>query len=256
MDKWFGKVAVVTGASSGIGAAIAQDLARSGVITIGLARRPTKIDELKNDLGEFAKNLYSKECDVSCEESIKSSFKWIAENHGNINILINNAGVGSTKMILEADADSGGNEDIHRVIKTNLFGVIYCTREAFKQMTISNDECYIVNINSICGHEVPFFGENIRPPPGVYAASKYAMTANNEVIRQELNYLKKNNIRITSISPGTVQTSFAESAGYGKIKFPIALEPEDVSGAVLYVLGTPPRVHIKEIIMKPNGELF
>lgn len=255
MEKWRGKVAVVTGASSGIGAAIVKDLARSSVITIGLARRPNKVDLLKDDLGEFAKYLFSSECDVSSNDSVKNAFKWVAENHGTVNILINNAGIGVAKMLLETDADTG-NEDVRRVINTNVFGVIYCTQEAFQQMNCSNDEGYIININSVCGHGVPFFGENVVPPPGAYVASKYALTANNEVIRQELNYLKKNKIRISSISPGTVRTNFAEAAGYGTIKFPIALEPEDISNAVLYVLQTPLRVHIKEIIIKPNGELF
>lgn len=93
MDKWKGKIAVVTGASVGIGEAIVKDLANKGITVIGLARRPEKIEEYAKELSEG--QIFSYKCDVSDLESIKSAFHWIEEKFGVINILINNAGIGA-----------------------------------------------------------------------------------------------------------------------------------------------------------------
>lgn len=94
MEKWTGKVAVVTGASAGIGAAIVEDLAKNGIVVIGLARRPQKIEEnVKNFPAGYGK-VYARACDVSSLESIKETFEWIESEFGAVNILVNNAGIG------------------------------------------------------------------------------------------------------------------------------------------------------------------
>lgn len=255
MEKWQGKVAVVTGASSGIGASIAKSLAKAGVITIGLARRTNKIEELKSELGIFDRNLFSYECDVTSFECVKKTFKSINENHGGVQILINNAGVGMSKMLLHIDENNDDIiDDIHRIINTNINGFLYCTREAFRIMSKSQNDAIIININSICGHEVPYFGPDFPPPTNIYAGTKYSMTATNEVIRQELNFMKKSHIRISSVSPASVQTGFAKAAGFGDVKIPNALEPDDISDTILFILKTPLRVNIKEIIIKTSDK--
>ena len=93
MKKWEGSLAVVTGASSGIGATLVCDLARAGINVVGLARRVEKIEELINELGSTPGKVYAYKCDISDQESIKEAFKWIEEQFGFIRILINNAGV-------------------------------------------------------------------------------------------------------------------------------------------------------------------
>lgn len=93
MEKWEGKIAVVTGASSGIGAAIAVGLAKSGLIVIGLARRANKVEDLKKGLAGASGQLHAFECDVANYESVKSAFSWIDKTFGGVNILVNNAGV-------------------------------------------------------------------------------------------------------------------------------------------------------------------
>ena len=93
MDKWKGKIAVVTGASVGIGEAIVKDLSRQGITVIGLARRPEKIEEYASKLSEG--QIFARKCDVSDLESIKTAFQWIEEKFGVINILVNNAGIGA-----------------------------------------------------------------------------------------------------------------------------------------------------------------
>ena len=137
-------------------------------------------------------------------------------------------------------------------------GVIYCTREAFKSMR-NQDLGYVININSIGGHFVPFSTSSV-PSYNVYSASKYGVTATNEVLRQELIFSEcKDKVRITSISPGEVKTDMVEAAGYqGSVdeyfsSVPLLL-PEDVAESVIHVLSTPPRVNITEIIIRPTGE--
>jgi NADP-dependent 3-hydroxy acid dehydrogenase YdfG len=92
MDKWKGKIACVTGASVGIGEAIVKDLAKNGIIVIGLARRPEKIEEFAKEVKDG--QIFAYKCDVSDLESVKSAFKWIEEKFGCLHILINNAGIG------------------------------------------------------------------------------------------------------------------------------------------------------------------
>ena len=94
MEKWKGKIAVVTGASSGIGASIFVDLARNGVTVIGMSRNLAKIDQLIINSGLERAKAYSYRCDVSDMESVKRAFIWLEEKFGFINILINNAGIG------------------------------------------------------------------------------------------------------------------------------------------------------------------
>lgn len=94
MDKWTGKIAVVTGASSGIGAAIVKDLARNGIVVVGLARRHQKIEDNIKDFPENYGKVYARSCDITDLDSIKDAFKWIEENLGTVNILVNNAGIG------------------------------------------------------------------------------------------------------------------------------------------------------------------
>lgn len=94
MEMWKGKLAVVTGASAGIGAAIIEDLAKAGINVVGLARRVEKVEELIKSFGTTSGIVYPYHCDVSDLQSIKAAFKWIEEKFGSINILINNAGCG------------------------------------------------------------------------------------------------------------------------------------------------------------------
>lgn len=100
----------------------------------------------------------------------------------------------------------------------------------------------------------------VKPTINIYAGSKHAMVASSEVIRQELNYLKKDNIRVSSLSPGLVKTEIFEASGNpnGEELFKMMryLNPEDISQGVLYILATPPHVQVYELTLKPVGESF
>lgn len=125
MKKWHGKIAVVTGASSGIGATIVKELASHGMIVKGLARRSEQIEGID---GKF----FAFKCDISDHDSMKSAFKLIEGKFNSVNILINNAGSGLLGSVLHSSDETTAG--INRTIDKNLTGSIYCTREATRLM--------------------------------------------------------------------------------------------------------------------------
>ncbi|XP_055533226.1 farnesol dehydrogenase-like [Wyeomyia smithii] len=245
MERWVGKTAVVTGASSGIGAAIAKELARSGITTVGLARRVERIEALKAELPPTAASrLHPFQCDVTREEDILRAFAFACDTFGGVDILINNAGVSRDQTALTP----GNSKEIREIFDTNVIALIHCSREAFQSMKKRSVEGCIININSVAGHHVFDL-----PRQSIYSPSKYAVTALTESLRIELR--KENaNVRVTSISPGICKTEIL--AGIPKADFMPALMPEDIADAIRYVLGTPPRVQIHELTIRPTGEPF
>ncbi|XP_035913977.1 farnesol dehydrogenase-like [Anopheles stephensi] len=243
MERWQGKVAVVTGASSGIGAATVKALANAGMITFGLARRVERIEELKSDLPDEAKGrLHSIRCDITKEADILAAFREVEETCGGVDVLINNAGLAKGGVGV---LDAGNTQIIRDVFDTNLVGLALCSREAFQSMKKRSVDGHIVHINSILGHMVAPMGTI-----NVYAASKYGVTALTETMRHELR-LAGTKVKVTSISPGLVRTEMPTSSALAERP---CLQPEDIADAILYVLGTPPRVQIHELTIKPVGE--
>lgn len=183
MERWQNHVAVVTGASSGIGAAITVDLAKAGLVVVGLARRVHRVEELKLGLTEDQQSrIHAIECDVSNEKSVNSAFEWIIKTLGGVDILVNNAGVGAPGKLCTMDISK-----IRQVIDTNLIGVIHCTQHAFKSMKERNFDGHVIIVNSTLGHSIP-----VLPPEvelNVYPPTKYALTAITEIYRQEFKGL-------------------------------------------------------------------
>lgn len=188
MDRWNGKIAVVTGASSGIGAAIAIDLVKAGVIVVGFARRQDRVEALRDSIPNTATGkLYAVRCDVTDEADIKSGFQWIRETLGGIDLLVNNAGIIKTMNLL----DENNTNDLRETIDTNVMGVVLCTREAFKSMQERNVNGHVVIINSYAGHVIPYFVGQY-PSFNIYPATKHAVTAITEVLRQEFQSFNTN----------------------------------------------------------------
>ncbi|XP_062550384.1 farnesol dehydrogenase-like [Armigeres subalbatus] len=245
MDRWINKVAVVTGASSGIGAAIVVELAKAGMVVIGLARRVDRVEELKKRLSEKdAARLYAMKCDVSKEDSITNAFEEIIRQFSGIDVIVNNAGIVKHSLLLGDD----DFQQLRDVIDTNVMGLALCSRKAFRSMKERDVAGHIIHINSIAGHKVPNF-----PHMNMYAASKHAVTAITETMRNELIMLGSKT-KVTSISPGVVRTDIVEGL-HSSDEFPM-LEGEDIAKAILYVLGTPPHVQVHELTIKPVGEAF
>ncbi|XP_031355400.1 farnesol dehydrogenase-like isoform X2 [Photinus pyralis] len=242
MDRWIGKVAVVTGASAGIGAAIVKALAGKGVKVVGLARRKEKIDELTKSLGKKGCNVYAMKADVSKEEDILSSFECIKKKIGPISILINNAGFKRNTNLTD------GNTKLWReTFDTNVMGLCIATREAIKNMRECKIDGHIVHLNSIAGHQIPTVVVT-----NVYPASKFAVTALTETLRLELNAIGS---KIKSVSPSTVLTEFRKASNLVEdekvlSKMPY-LDSTDIADAVMYILPTPPHVQVHDIIIHP-----
>ncbi|XP_059612425.1 farnesol dehydrogenase-like [Phlebotomus argentipes] len=249
MEQWKNRVAVVTGASAGIGAAITKDLVKAGMITIGLARRSERVEALKKELpADLQQNLHAVKCDITKEDEIIKVFDWIDREFNGIDVLINNAGISRQTNLIKKDNSSL----IREVMDTNVMGLVFCTREAFKSMDKHGRNSHVIHINSIAGHQI--FCKLEFPSLNIYGPTKYSVTAITEIHRQEF-IRSKRHIKVTSVSPGLVRTEIAPAAFYELSKWPY-LEAEDVSQSVLHVLGTPAHVQIHELTIKPFGEEF
>ncbi|KAH8283255.1 hypothetical protein KR044_006641 [Drosophila immigrans] len=247
MERWRNRIAVVTGASSGIGAVLTRKLIESGVIVVGLARRLDRLEEVRQALAEEQRQqLHIRECDVTELESVTAAFDWIETELGGLDILINNAGKLSGGQLVTMSL-----ETVQQVLQTNVMGVVYGTQRAFKSLRERNVPGHVVLINSIVGHYL------FNPLPGslqelnMYPATKHALTAMTELFRQEFRDFKTQ-IKVTSISPGLVDTELVPQA-YKRLPM---LQPEDVANAIMYALATPPHVQVHELTIKPMGEPF
>lgn len=186
MERWQNCVAVVTGASSGIGAAIVKDLInlKENLTVVGLARRKERMDEYAAQLSDGQKSrFHSIKCDISCKESVDEAFDWIIEKLGRVDILVNNAGIFKMGQLSTIDVSIP-----QQVLQTNVMGVFYCTQRAFASMKERNFDGHVVIVNSNLGHKIPSSGDQA-PFMNMYGPSKYAVTAMTELYRQEFKGL-------------------------------------------------------------------
>ena len=242
-----GKIVLVTGASSGIGRAIALDLAADGIRLAICARRVDRLDALAEQARarRAANDVLALPCDLRDEADIGRMFARIREQWGGVDILVNNAGLGRHASLLEGSAD-----DWREMLDVNVLALCICTREAVQDMRRRGDQGYVFHISSMAAHRVPRFS-------GMYSASKFAVRSLTEGLRQELRELESA-IRVTAISPGFVETEFAEhfhksaeaaKKTYGRFK---VLEPNDVAEMVLYALATPDHVQVHDLLVRPT----
>lgn len=193
MKRWHNKVAVVSGASAGIGAACCKALIASGLKVVGLARRQERILQLKEELPKaLCNNLHAIRCDVTQEEQVVKAFEWTQNNLGGCDVLINNAGIIATTQLSQRN----NTKEIRQTVDTNLMGTVFCTREAFHTMcSEKNGNGHIVIVNSVAGHQVPNLGPDL-PSLNIYPATKFALKAMNEIYRQEFQR-RNTQVRIT-----------------------------------------------------------
>ncbi|KAK4875578.1 hypothetical protein RN001_012000 [Aquatica leii] len=249
LDHWKGKVAVVTGASAGIGAAVVEQLLCYDLKIVGLARRKEQIEKLGKRLKNKKGKLFALKTDITAETDIVQAFKWVEVNVGPIHILVNCAGIFRFSSLLDSHATLW-----KETFDTNVLGLCITTREAIKIMKNNNGNGQIININGDFGHQIKCF-----PNLNVYPASKFAVRAITESVRQELN-ISNIKIKITSISPSNVNSNFIKASGANAhyveaMRIIPSLDPKDVADAICYVLSTPPNVLISEILINPVGGL-
>ncbi|PNF16601.1 Dehydrogenase/reductase SDR family member 11 [Cryptotermes secundus] len=230
MQRWAGRVAMVTGASSGIGAAITKELVKNGLKVIGMARRVENIEALSASLQSAAGQLYPVKADLTRENEVCSVFRWVKSNLGGVDVLVNSAGVASANSLID-----GPVEKWKHILELNILGQSLCTKEAIQSMNERGvNDGHIVNINSMQKHACA----HIR-------ISKYGIRFTQDVAERNP----------CSLSPGTVRTDLPEASGltdpYQDNPY---LEPQDVADAVVYVLGTRPHVQVSELIIRPMGE--
>lgn len=237
------KVAVVTGASSGIGRAIARALSEAGC-KLALASR--SVDKLRDLQEELSNKSLVVRMDVKDSESVQGAFKDIWDEYGEVHILVNCAGVMPLTYLKNQHL-----EEWLETIEVNVKGTLRCINSVLPAMKNQKDG-HIVNIASVDGIEV-FKGG------AVYGASKAAVIALSRAMRMELS--PEFNIRVTSIEPGTVATNLRdditdkellEEKNYSKDE--PKLEPKDIANAVLYAVTQPDSVNVNELLIKPTGK--
>jgi 17beta-estradiol 17-dehydrogenase / 3beta-hydroxysteroid 3-dehydrogenase len=246
---WIGKVALVTGASSGIGHAIAQMLATAGLHVMLCARRRERLETLAESLRARApaSRILVQECDVRDEAGIRRAVDAARRELGGIDVLVNSAGLGRRAPLV-----TGTTEDWKEMLEVNVLGLCVFTREAVADMRSRGDQGHVFHISSMSGHRVPGRG-------GMYSATKFAVRALTEALRQELR-AAGSRIRVTSISPGFVETEFAEvfhgdpdaaRETYGR--YP-CLQPADVASTVRHALLAPSHVQFHDILLRPTEQ--
>lgn len=180
MDRWVGKVAVVTGASSGIGAATTIDLVKAGLKVVGLARRVDKVEALRSKIPAVATgSLIARKCNVADEADVKATFASIIQQLGGVDVLVNVAGIFHKTTLCGTDDAAL----LRQTLDTNVMGIVYCTREAFQSMKSRGVAGHVILMNSVSGHILPFL--LYLTSYNMYPASKHAVTALSETFRQE-----------------------------------------------------------------------
>lgn len=237
------KVIVITGASSGIGKATTELLAKSGARLVIGARRE---DDLKEIADEFPKGqiIYQK-TDVTDRASVKSLVGYAATHYGRVDVLYNNAGLMPISELVDLKVD-----EWDRMIDTNIKGVLYGIAAVLPIM-IRQKHGHIITTDSVAGHVV-------HPGTAVYAGTKYAVQAIMDGLRQEQ---VANNIKTTMISPGAVNTELFSTISDEKTRAQIekdekenGLDAEDVARAVAYAIDQPDKVAINEILLRPRSQ--
>jgi NADP-dependent 3-hydroxy acid dehydrogenase YdfG len=240
------KVAIITGASSGIGYTTALALSKAGAkVAIG-ARRIDRLEELAKKISADGGEVFYQKLDVTQRSECENFAKAVLEKWGSIDILVNNAGLMPLSLFKSLKVD-----EWDRMIDVNIKGVLYCTGSVILHMK-EKKSGHIVNISSVAGRTV-------FPTGTVYCATKHAITAFSEGLRQEFS--ARSNIRVTSIEPGVVATELTDTITDESLKGFIenakkmeTLQAKDIANAILYAVESPSHVNVNEVLIRPTTQ--
>jgi NADP-dependent 3-hydroxy acid dehydrogenase YdfG len=247
MGQLDGKIAAVTGASSGIGEATALALAAEGAAVALAARRKDRIDELAARIESQGGRALAVETDVTDEAQANAFVARANEELGGLDVLVNNAGV----MLLGPVAGAP-TEQWREMIDVNLLGLLYCTHAALPIMGPAGAGD-IVNVASVAGRTAAFGS-------GVYNMTKWGVVGFSEALRQEC---ARAGVRVTAIEPGWVDTELqghnehpAVVAAMDRLidKIDKVLEPEDIARTILFAVTQPQHVSINEVLIRPTTQ--
>jgi NADP-dependent 3-hydroxy acid dehydrogenase YdfG len=240
------KVAIITGASSGIGFATALALSKAGAkVAIG-ARRTDMLSVLEKKIKENGGEVYSQKLDVTKKNECNSFVDNVIKKWGTVDILVNNAGLMPLSFFKKLKID-----EWDQMIDVNIKGVLYCTGAVVTHM-LEKKSGHIINISSVAGRIV-------FPAGSVYCATKHAITAFSEGLRQELSVRK--NIRVTCIEPGVVATELTNTITDESLQGFVenakkmeSLQAEDIANAIVYAVESPNHVNVNEILIRPTTQ--
>jgi short-subunit dehydrogenase len=232
MNSLKGKAAVITGASKGIGKAIALSLAREGANIVLSARSADDLRNVEKEVAAHGVRVISVPTDVRKGSDVNRLAEKAEKEFGAIQILVNNAGIGIFKPVVETR-----DEEFHSILETNLYGVFYCSR-AFLPGMIKNRKGHIVNISSLAG-------KNSFAGGSAYCASKHALMSFSECMMLEV---RQHDVKVSTICPGSVATDFSHPSDR---EMSWALASEDVATAVLDVLTTSAGSLISLVDLRP-----
>jgi 3-oxoacyl-[acyl-carrier protein] reductase len=229
------KTAIVTGATKGIGFAIARSLVAAGASVAISARNENEVNNAAGELNESgAGRCVGFVCDVRDEAQVKSFFANTVSAFGGLDILINNAGIG-----IFSSVESTSGDDFRAVIETNLCGVFYCCHEAIPLMR-QRGGGYIINISSLAG-------ANPHANMAAYNASKFGLNGFSEALMQEVRH---DRIKVSYIMPGSVNTEFGGDEPSAEKSW--QLQPEDIARIVMDLVQYPDRALPSRIEIRPS----
>jgi len=250
-ERLDGTVALVTGASSGIGEATARLLAERGAAVAIAARRKDRLDRLAAEIEGKGGRALAIEADVTDQTQAAAAVERTVTELGRLDILVNNAGV----MLLGPAVDAP-LEEWERMVAINVMGLLYCTYAALPHLLAAAEEeprrlADLVNISSVAGRK-PNAGS------GVYNLSKFGVGAFSESLRMEL---AKRHVRVSLVEPGFVKTELSnhiregvrEAARQRYVGVEM-LEAEDIADAIAYVVTRPRRMAVNEVLVRPTEQ--
>lgn len=243
-----GNVALITGASSGIGAATALKLAAAGFRVGIAARRVERLESLGKEIAISGGQALAIEMDVADSASVAAGVKKLIAAYGTVDILFNNAG-----LMPVSDVDQLRTDEWNRMVDVNIKGVLNTTAAVLPYM-IEQHGGHIINTSSIAGRKV-------MPGLTVYSATKFAITAFSEGLRMEVG--KKHNIRVTCIQPGAVATELFEQTTDAAHRQRLEdfgsqitmLQDTDIADAVVFAVQAPGHVNVAELFVLPTEQV-
>ena len=250
-ERLDGTVALVTGASSGIGEAAAKVLASHGAAVVVAARRKDRLDALVAEISADGGTAVAIECDVTVQDDATALVARTVDQLGRLDTLVNNAGVMLLGPIVDAPI-----EEWNRMVALNVSGLLWCAHAALPHLLSAADDsprrvADLVNISSVAGRVA-------RSGSGVYNLTKHGVGAFSESLRQEVT---RRHVRVSLVEPGAVATELASHVRE-EVRASMAqrfagverLEADDIADAISYIVTRPRRVAINEILIRPTEQ--